>query len=334
MKFTVIVVPYIVFFCSLILCGSVLAEDDAQDAPRSEGFMEERRSEVSTQLFRLTDEIDALFNDARSIEQRVDDWIRLGVEVRFRASDTLRFRQRVGAGFNLDQISDRLRLIFEAENGDAFQGSERLEDTQQAEDFIRQTNRDGGSGALRYFFLRDEKYQLTADAGVRFSGGINPFARLRGNYWFELNELWSMEPSQVLFVERREGYGGRTRLDFNRFLTKDSFFRFRNEAFWSERSRGFEFFEEFSYLSRLSEHQSLSIPLAMIAYTEPDPRFDVFRASVRYRGPLIKDWLYIVLEPGIDFPDDRDYRRTPFLSVRFDALFDRRSAYGEEESEI
>jgi hypothetical protein len=138
-----------------------------------------------------------------------------------------------------------------------------------------------------------------------------------------------MEPSQVFFLERKEGYGGRTRLDFNRFLSLDSFLRFRNEAFWSENSRGFEFFEEVSYLRRISEHQSLSIPLAFIAYTSPDPRFDVFRASVRYRGPLIKDWLYIVIEPGVDFPDERDYRRTPFLSIRFDALFDRRSAYQE-----
>ncbi|HMO18197.1 MAG TPA: hypothetical protein PKA63_08140 [Oligoflexia bacterium] len=319
---------FFILTACLFYSSLVFAEKGQSDELEPvEELIEEGRSEISSRLFMLTDEIDALFNDARSIEQRTDDWIRLGLEVRFRASDNLRFRQRIGAGFNLEQLSSKLRLIFEAENGDAYQGSERLEDTPQAEDFIRQTNRDGGSGALRYFILKNNNYQLTADAGMRFSGGLNPFARLRGNYWFELNELWSMEPSQVLFFERKEGYGGRTRLDFNRFLTEDSFFRIRNEAFLSENSRGMELFEEFSYLSRLSENQTLSIPAAFITYTKPDPRFDVFRVSLRYRGPLIKQWLYIVLEPGMDFPDDRDYKRTPFLSIRLDALFDRRAAF-------
>ncbi len=308
---------------------SAFAEE--QEAHTQEGnedgeLFEETRSSISSSLFSLTDEIDALFNDARSIEQRQDDWIRLGFELRFRTADAMRIRQRVGAGFNLDKLSEKLRLIFEVENGDAYQRSERVEDTPQSDDFIRQTNRDGGSGALRYFILKNEKYQLTTDAGARLSGGLNLFARIRGSIWFELSEVWSMEPAQMFFVERKEGYGSRSRLDFNRLIDEDRFLRLRNEVFWSEESRGFEFFEEMSYLSRLSEDKTLSVALAMVAVTDPDPVIDTYRASLRYRAPLIGKWLHLVLEPGIAFPEDRDYRRTPFISIRLDALFDRRSA--------
>jgi len=323
---------YLTNLMCLLCFNTSLAEEFPENNPNeSESIFEKGRSSISGQLFNLTDEIDALFNDARSIEQRTDDWIRLGAEVRFRESDALRFRQRIGAGFNLDQISKRLRLTIEAENGDAHEGNERVEDTPQADDYIRQTNREGGRGALRYFILKEEKYQLTADAGVRLSGGINTFASLRGNYWFEINDIWSMEPSQVFFVEQNEGFGGRSRLDFNRFLTKDSFLRLRNEIFRSEESRGFEFFEEISYLSRLSAFRSVSIPLALMAYSQPDPTIDVIRASIRYRTPLIRKWLYIIIEPGIDFPEERNYRTTPFLSLRFDALFDRRSALQSDD---
>src|SRR5690606_1113631 len=115
---------------------SSVEEDEQEEGILDEECFEESRSDISARLFNLTDDVDALVNDARSVEQRMDDWIRLGAEVRFRSADSLRIRQKIGAGFNLDMITERLRLIFEAENGDAYHGSERVEDTPRDEDFI------------------------------------------------------------------------------------------------------------------------------------------------------------------------------------------------------
>jgi len=302
-----------------------IAQELPKDAPvpEQEDSGEETREYISEGLFSLTDEIDAWFGDVRNEEQRQDDWFRLSTEVRVKTGDPIGFGQKIRAGFNLKEFSKRLRLVIERDDGDSFDNGPRVETERDVNDYIRQNSRDGGSAAIRYFIFRDKFTQLSADAGIRFSGGPNPFGRVRASHWIELSELWSLEPSQLFFLEREEGFGSKTRFDVNRLVDANKFIRFRSEGYRSEESRGYQILEELAYFRRLPLDRSLATSFAVIVDNEERTKVYSYRSAIRYRAPLWGNWLYGILEPGIELPDDRDYRLTPFIMFRLEGRFER-----------
>jgi len=291
--------------------------------------LDSSRSTISSSLFSITDSIDALFDDVRADEQRQFDRFRLGSEVRFRAASPIRLRQRFSASFNFDNISDRFRLVVDGSKGDEVNDQGSLQgDRLEGNDVLRRRSGSSSGARFRYSIYNTPQGTLVdVDAGVRFSSGITPITRIRASHWFQLSDLWAFEPTQTILWDGKDGYGESQRLDFNRIIGERAFFRSRSEKLWSETSRGLEFFQEFSAYKELSgERRSLGVSASISAHTRPDFLVDQYRLSVRYKNSIYQDWLFLEVEPGLDFPEDRDYRRTPFVMFRFDMFLERHTS--------
>ncbi len=52
-----------------------------------------------------------------------------------------------------------------------------------------------------------------------------------------------------------------------------------------------------------------------------DGKVDKYRASIGFRGPLYKRWIYWELDPGLEWEEEEDYATAVFIRLGIDLLF-------------
>lgn len=304
----------------ILIVSSSYAEDTTPK--NSESVADSMHEEGSSMLFGLTDDIDQFFGDIRTEEHKGNDWFRMGVETKFRATDGVRIRERLRADLDLKDYGKNIRFFISGDRGDRYDNSQRLEDENSGTDFATDYRGDVAASGISYDFYRSNYTLVSVDAGLKF-GGAHPFTQFRGSHWFPLSERLSLEPTQYLQYIEGDGFGERTRVDFNYALSHQARFRARTEALRSESSRGVDLLEDLSWLKKFTDRTYAGLALTFTAYTAPTWTPDVYKVSYRYRQLIHDDWLYLEVEPGIEFPNERDYTRTPYVTVRLDAYFER-----------
>lgn len=314
---------FILIILTLISPHSLNAQpiDNATD---EEGVVENSHDSIRSGLFEMTDEIDAFFGDIRSLEQRQSDWFRARIAARTQSGSGSSLSQGFGASINLDAISKRLKFVIQGTGGDDPDLQQRSglgSSTDLDDDFTSSTKDNSVSSGLRFDLFSDSDLLIRFNSGIKFRSGMNlyPFVSARASRWFDLGHF-AVEPQLALIMEREDGFGQEVRLDFNKDV-RNYLVRFRSQATHFEDRSAIEVFEELSFYRQLRTRSFMG---AAISYLSPYENHPIrYRSSVRYRRQFWKPWLYAELEPGVDFPEDRDYDATPFIVLRFDIYFDR-----------
>lgn len=274
-------------------------------------------------LFALTDDIDEFFGDVRTYEHKKNDWFRIGTEVRFKAAAPVRIRERLRADLDLKEYAKNLRFFVSGEGGDRYENGKTIDDVNEGNDFITDYEGNTASSGVSYDFYRSRYTLVSLDGGLKFGGGVHPFTQFRASEWIPITERLSFEPTQFFRWIQGEGFGEKTRGDLNYQLTDDSRLRSRTEALWSESSRGVDLLEDLSWLKKYTDRTYAGVAVSLTAYTDPAFTPDVYKVAYRYRQLILDDWVYLEVEPGIEFPNERDYRTTPYIAFRLDAYFER-----------
>ncbi len=291
--------------------------------PEKSGPLDSIHNYGKDKLFTLTDEMDDFFGDIRRDEEKRNDWFRIGTEVKFRAADPIRIRERIRARLDLSDYAKNLRIFINGSSGDQIENGKTLEDSVEADDFITDYQGDAASTGISYDFVRTRNTLFSTDAGLKFSGGPHPFGDIRYSRWFDLGNDISLEGTQFLQWIEGDGFGEKTRLDLNRKTSSEGRVRNRLEALRSESSRGLTLVDELSYIQKFSDRSYAGISGSISAYTEPSWTPDIYKVALRYRERIYKDWLYLETEPALEFPNERDYRVTPSITFRLDMYFER-----------
>lgn len=276
----------------------------------------------ASMLFGLTDDIDSFFGDVRTEEHKRNDWFRIGAEIKAKAASPLRLRERVRADLDLKEYARNLRFFISGDNGDRFDNHRTIDDTNDGTDFVADYRGNTASSGISYDFYRSPFSLVSADIGLKF-GGAHPFGQLRASRWIPLSERLSFEPTQYFQWIEADGFGEKTRGDLNYALTETSRLRARTEALWSESSRGVDLLEDLSWLKKFTDRTYAGVAASVTAFTDPSWTPDVYKLALRYRQLIYEDWLYMEAEPGLEFPEERDYKTIPYIAFRFDAYFER-----------
>lgn len=152
---------------------------------------------------------------------------------------------------------------------------------------------------------------------------MNPYGRIRASRLFEINPNWSFEPAQFLIWELEDGFGEKTRIDFNFVTDEFSLTRSRTEALWAEETRGVDLYHEISHFHQLDAKSFYGIIGSLTAFTRPGFTPEEYRIALRYRSELNHPWLVGEIEPALAFPDNRDHEITAEIIFRIDFYFDR-----------
>lgn len=230
-----------------------------------------------------------------------------------------------GSKYKLD-FSARLRiphitrkLSFYADSDDA--DYDAMEDVFSAR-YRRALEREYGDGAtagLTYFFTDRMKRDLSLSTGLRFRPEPSPKIRLRARFRKSF-EVWLAEFSQSVFWSERDGSGEKSELVFDRRINDLQHLGINVSAIWSELSHGVDWGGSAAYYVRFDRRNNGALRLGMRGYTHPSAITDQYFVRLTWRRRVHRDWLFIEVEPGLDFFREDDFGISPLINLKIEML--------------
>lgn len=180
-----------------------------------------------------------------------------------------------------------------------------------------------------------DDWNMHADVGVRWRSGPAGLARLEWRPDFSIGKT-KFYPRERIFYESWNGFGEMTSLTVSR--TMGCFFsRLVSGAKWNESSNGLEWelTSILGYAGKLIEEnrpralindedvaQGLSLRYSMFGHNSSDQnQIDRHRVTLVYRHPILRDWIFLQIAPGIEWLNDSDWENIPSIQIGFDTLF-------------
>ncbi len=319
----------------MILLPVVLSADPVAESPRNASTVDRHHGALSRKVLRLNVRVNRFIENRfpRSGERRpspgaldaIDhDYDLTGSHVR--VSPHVVFTEGGGHDFGID-YSLRLRLVKLSDRLDFF--ADRYDTDRETLDtsFVDRSRRESeptrtepALAGLTYSLLHEVARQVSLSGGLRFQPEPAPRLRLRARQRIPLGP-WRASLEQSVLWDLSDGFGERTQVDFERAAGSSARLRLSSSLVWSELSRGLEWGQLAACHVHLGGPRHLAFRAGALGYTHPVTVVDQYLLRLPYRQRVFRDWLFLEIEPGVDFFRDDRYRATLLTSVRLDILF-------------
>lgn len=245
-----------------------------------------------------------------AVDERAGSRLRLSATVRIVDRETVDFAGRYDVRLKLPRMRNRVELIVDNIQEDA--NESKLPASTLAE---RER-----SARLRVVLVERWRGKIAVDAGLRFDPEPEPRLRLSGNLSYRLG-AWLAEGKQSLIYDAGDGFGERTQLRFERLLGERLVTSLDNEAVWSETSEGVEFTSTWRLGRNTSKRTSVGVATGIAWHTLPEAVVDNYLLRLPLRVALYRDWIDLLVEPGVNFPVELDYESVPLITLRISFNF-------------
>jgi hypothetical protein len=259
------------------------------------------------------------YGDRRTREETGGSYIEITPLVSMVDGEGIKADLDFGAKLRLPRFSERLQLFvdrFQEEDSDVFDSLGARQRPRGTGEGTKE-----GSVGVRFFLVDGMTFRSSFSVGMSFKPEPTPRLKLQGRIAKALNEQWASRLTQSVFWESDDGFGEKTQLEFIRKIDDHRDVRSSTAVIWSETSEGVEAGQAFTYIHILARKRVIAPRVGVGGHVEPTAAVDRYFFRVPYRQRIHRDWMFLEIEPGIDFPDERDFKATPLLIVRLDMLF-------------
>lgn len=306
----------------LALCGpGARAESPAaaeQEPPPSPTLrmIEEAHAAVSQQVESTSESLDEFFGGERVYYESTGSYARLRSGVEIDQNGGLGFSGDLRVKLSLPETENRLKFLLESNPEQPID-----ETTDQVENNpLTVAQQSTYAAALQTKLRHDEKWDISTDAGIKLRWPPDPFVRLRARRSFVL-ERWVARATQSLFWFNSQGTGTRTRLDFERPYGRDYFFRSTSEAVWHNDGDNFDLRQTLSLYQDLSPRRRAIYQLSALGESRPVLHSTSYLLDVRLRQQVHKDWLFLELNPRVEFARENGFQPAYTLILLADVIF-------------
>ncbi len=274
-------------------------------------------AEISKRILNTSERFDAFFGDERIDEEIQNTQIKIRAFIEIIEGQDTKLTFPLSVNMALPHLKNRWHLAVETiikENKDLENGGEEKDkDDNDADDNV--------TLSLRYKIMQEARRWLSLDTGVKIgSAQIEPFSQLRARRTVDLDP-WALRLTQFIRWFENDGWGETSRIDIDRRIHRNTFFRMTSEATWSESNDGMELKQTFFLRQRLSDNRAIELKLNGEGYTEPVMAVDKYGAKLTFRRRLYKDWVFFGIEPGVQFLREDDFALSPLITFNFEFKF-------------
>ncbi len=184
---------------------------------------------------------------------------------------------------------------------------------------------EGATAGLTYFFSDRMRRQLSLSTGLRFRPEPSPKVGLRGRFRKSF-DIWHANFSQHVFWSEKDGFGEKTEFTLDRPYGEIHLVRFHSSLVWSELSHGVDWGQIASLYTTFSPRHSAIIRLGARGYSHPSWISDQYHVRAAYRQRVYRDWIFLEIEPGLDFFHEDDFDMIPLINIKLEIVigsFDR-----------
>ena len=300
------------------------AEEPEPEAPPEAGAIDRAHAMISSGITDTADRIDAFLGDDRIQDESNRSNLKLAV-LRISDENGLEIIRDFKLKIVLPRLQRRLQLVIARENDPV-----EAPDSQSAEKGVEEVLPGTPSGdltsAIRLMLRATRDINIHIDTGIRFRIHPTVFSRIRYRRSVELDR-WALRFTQSVkweeeFAENPYHWEAISRLDLERPIIPDYFFRTSLQGAWFEGRHGYFVNQGFALVHRISEHRVLVYEWNTAARTgmivkiendteivvDPDKRFRVEETGpkLRYRQTLGRPWFFIEADAERAFRRDLD----------------------------
>lgn len=284
----------------------------AEDAVAGDTVVDRFHGDVSRRLLSTARWLDHFFDDERFEEEVNETRLRLSFETSLLDGEGLDADVRTRLRIVLPELENRLSFEISGDTRD-----EIRESPTGAANFDDAYDEDDGrlSAGVRYLIQGTDRLNLDLSTGLRIRNlrpvlYVEPRHRLTFDY-----EPWVLRLTQRLRWLTDDGWEPSSRVDLERIVFDDFFFRSTFELKWFERESGIFYNLDFSVSRALNLESAVELQWNNRFETRPDHRLETTYFELRYRRRIWRDWLSFETGPQLAFPEDRDFH--PALGVFF-----------------
>lgn len=241
--------------------------------------------------------------------------IKLGWEPK--AGNWNEFGARFKVKIRLPHLKDKVDIILSDDTEDE---SSNL----PLESINRQSELNENKFSAAINLTHKKKNNLITDTRIGITGG-DLFVRARHKRIFswENTHLLRFEPAIYYFLEDK--LNARLLLGYRYQLASEKQFRVNLSLNASEKEKGIRWKNGYYHLNHLTDEQASVVGFLIEGEHNGvnGTLVDKYTLSYRYRFNAFKKWVFVEIEPFIEFPHLRDYRRTPGLALRVEGYFSK-----------
>lgn len=243
--------------------------------------------------------------------------IKVSPSITARESEGVTFDVSFNAKLRLPRFSDRVELVVDSMTKE----ESVLDDLERDRTTTRPENDNSdGAAAIRYYLKETLNFKASVTAGLKFRPEPVPGIGLRMRLYRDFEDF-TTRLTQSMFYETEDGFGEKTQFDLDQQERQNYLRRLTTTILWSEVSEGVAAGQSFSYFKYLTRRRVAGFRVGVTGHLEPEAQVDNYNARVTYRQRIHRDWLYLEIEPGVDWPREQDFEATPYFTVKFDIIF-------------
>ncbi len=286
---------------------NLLWASPAEEPPLTEtGFLESSRNFVTNRLNGLANNIDSFFATERADDEFGRSRLRITniytIRDRMVAENEIKYRLNL----KLPHLSEKFK----------FNTNQQKSNSNKEEKSSNQANILINTNAVQ------TKWIFNADAGI--SVAIPPKlvmrARLRKNILAK--HFIHRFSEEITYITDERGLVENTLLQSDLRLSDTFLFRFINSKTWKITDKDFFTKHGPTFIQKLTDNDAFSYNFITTNEMLKGVFFTAAHTfSIAYRRNLYKNWAYLDVIPGIDFPKQWSFRRTPFAIFQIEVLF-------------
>ncbi|KJS08929.1 MAG: hypothetical protein VR73_04015 [Gammaproteobacteria bacterium BRH_c0] len=284
-----------------------------EPAPQDNVWLDSSHEYVVGKADNIAVWMDNFFGVNRVDEEAPYSTLRLRVEQEWDEMEGWETGLKLRGKVHLPKLNKRLSLLF-ADDDEKTGQDDLLLERQNSPDDV----------ALQYTAREKKHYRVDFKVGLRSS--LHPKTSARYRYEHPLSDSIIGRFSQEALYRTDDGFGSRTRLEFDKILDENKVLQWYNRVEWEEEESGVSMNTGLAFNRRLGEHRALGYFIAISGKTDPEAFSTAYGFGMRYRQNIYKEWLFAEVQPNYfwrraEFEDSREGAAA--ILFRLEAVFTR-----------
>jgi hypothetical protein len=297
--------------------------DPAGEPVETDPLADRLHRRISHGVLLTAETIDAFFHTDQTEIEENQTVFKVGLGMFAEAEEEARLETRSRLKLVLPGFQDRLHLVLTGDPDTVDEVLGEAIDTVPEETLSVDETGDGAGAALRYFVLDDLKRNLSFSAGVRIRDNqLVGFPEARYRRLFDLDdEDLALRFEQRVLWYTDDGWRESSRVDLDVLLEEQYLWRTSLTGVWAEVDGGYNYHLSFTFFNQLWKRAALSYEWDNAFSLCTDGQLNEILFKVSYRQSFWRPWLFFEFVPQLSFPESEDFKNTPGIRFRIEAIF-------------
>ena len=276
---------------------------------------------ISEKLRASANWLDSFFRDERTEIEENKTTLKLRFSSFSEEGEGADFNTRVRLRLVLPELEDKLHIEIIGEGDPDKDATKKYDNLLERQGEIDDESDKNLNLALRYFIKSAREKNISFNLGARLND-LTPVVYGGPRYSISKNfDPWLLRFTQEVKWFTDEGWESKTRLDYERSLTKDLFFRTSTAGYWYQGEDGYFYNVNFYLYQILDEDQALEYSWNNFFKTRPNHELYEIIVHAEYRKRFWREWLFFEVRPQIAFREEDDFEPRAGITLALEAIF-------------